>query len=193
MDECFHDFYRSRMHIEPSAEPDIALLIERHKQERIFQSIPERVAKRTIDCMELGQNKIAHSEYLTLLAAKRAQYFAYTSSLEIGKINNLPIGEAVRAVISEGRKSLDALNTHQDRFQDSIFTELMEDIENNMENNEGDEEEGKENEEINQESTIEDLEESRQRLGCGIVVSPNLYCHESAACVSMEHFSYDFS
>jgi hypothetical protein len=175
MDECFHDFYRSRMHVDPSAEPDIALLIERHKRERIFESVPTRVAKRATDCMEVGLNKIAHTDYLIVLAAERAQYFAYTSALEIGKANNLPMGEAVRAVISEGWKSSDAHSTHQDRFQDSIFTELMEDIENNIENEEGEEEEGKDGEdEIVQEDTIEELEEARQKLGSGIVVSLEL-------------------
>ncbi|QRV74650.1 hypothetical protein RhiJN_02665 [Ceratobasidium sp. AG-Ba] len=86
VDECFHDFYRSRKHYVPDPEPDIALLMLRHAERKIFEKDSEHPSdepeKRTVDCWENGVTKLSKG-YLDKLAQERTQYLAYRSNLEI--------------------------------------------------------------------------------------------------------------
>ncbi|KAF8593811.1 hypothetical protein BDV93DRAFT_460269 [Ceratobasidium sp. AG-I] len=101
VDECFHDFYRSRRHYVPDPEQDIKLLIARHTTSKIHehQADPTKVKqdKRTVDCSAAGRVKLAN-KYLDGLAQERTRYLTYSSTLEIARHEGQSVDEIINKI-----------------------------------------------------------------------------------------------
>lgn len=122
MDECFHDFYRSRKHYIPDPEIDIKLLIARHTEMGIHCYVPNRPEnqkeERTLDCWAEGHKKLAKG-YLDSLAQDRAQYFAYKSSLELASNQNQSIEEIIEQIKKDSQRKV-ATSPNTRRWQERL-------------------------------------------------------------------------
>jgi hypothetical protein len=138
VDECFHDFYRSRKHYVPDPEIDIKLLIARHMEMGIHHHLPNRPEnqkeERTLDCWAEGHKKLAKG-YLDSLARDRAQYFAYKSSLELASHQNQSIEEIIEQIKKDSQSRV---ATGPDTQQ---WRERLEEMDGNGNGNELDDDE----------------------------------------------------
>lgn len=147
VDECFHDFYRSRKHYVPDAEPDIRLLLKRHAELKFNEYRPEqpqgKQVKRMHDCWEAGRVKVFEKDYLGSLAQERAAYLTYSSSLELASHTELSIEQIIEQMRQDSQHTTTNPKSTQHqmlsamRREDNEDNELVYDFNQTEENEQG--------------------------------------------------------
>jgi hypothetical protein len=136
VDECFHDFYRSRKHYIPDPEDDIKLFMARHAELKVHEHIQNRleskIEKHAHNCFEAGRVNIMAKKYLEELGVKREQYFGFITNVEQAKSKGTPIEEILAQMRLEHEQSHNH-NSNINRIVQALIGDQQEGTENKVE------------------------------------------------------------
>ncbi|KAG9075731.1 hypothetical protein FS749_012574 [Ceratobasidium sp. UAMH 11750] len=129
IDECFHNFYRSRKHYVPDAEQDINLFIARHNELKIHEYNPNRPEtkkeKRAHDCFAAGRVNIMEKNYLGQLALEREQYLRNRSTLDLAQHMDVPLEETLQQMALKHTQAGNQ-NANMNQIIQSLFNDTEE-------------------------------------------------------------------